>query len=87
MKNDPQCVAYTLPVLDADGQPCGVIGFDIALSYFTQSYFSNTNLPYQNSFFAITSGNDSELDTAWVIPGNPLAQEYLPPARPSPFRA
>lgn len=79
LPSNPEGVAYSLPLLDRRGNPCGVVGFDIALSFYTTDYFSNTNLPYSSSFFAITSGNDQELDTSWVIPGNPMAQAYLTP--------
>lgn len=83
-----ECVSYTMPVLDAAGTPYGVIGFEISLSYFTKEYFSNTNLPYQGSFFAITSGSSREdmLNTAWIIPGSPTASAHLHSGQVIPVR-
>lgn len=72
-------ISYTLPITDAKGKPCGVMGFEISLPFFISEYFSSTNLPYQGSFFAITSGTGDELDTSWIIPGSPTADAYLQP--------
>lgn len=80
LSGNPPGICYTLPILDRAGRPCGVIGFEIALSFFVSDYFSTTNLPYSSSFFAITSGSDQALDTRWIISGNPAAQELLGPS-------
>lgn len=79
LPGSPEAISYTLPIMDRKGNPCGVVGFEIRLTYYTMDYFSNTNLPYNNSFFAITTGTSQTLDTKWVIPGSPLAQAYLVP--------
>ncbi|MBD5559694.1 MAG: EAL domain-containing protein [Clostridia bacterium] len=76
LPGNPAGICYTLPIMDRAGRPCGVIGFEIALSYFISDYFSTTNLPF-SSIFAITGGSERELNTHWVISGNPTAQELL----------
>lgn len=72
-----ECISYTVPLVDTIGKPCGVVGFEISLAFFTKEYISATNIPYQGSFFAVTSGHGTEIDTGWVIPGTPSAAEYL----------
>lgn len=72
-----QVVLYTMPLIDANGAPYGVLGVEISLSLFTQYYLPNTDLPYTNSFYAISAIKDQALDLGWYIPSGPLAQVYL----------
>ncbi len=70
-------ITYTMPLLDSAGVPFGVLGVEISLPLLTLSYLPNTDLPYQSSFYAIASVQDSALDLSWYIPSGPLAQVYL----------
>lgn len=81
-----ECIAYTLPVLDRNGQPFGVMGFELTVSYFTTEYFSSENLAYPSSFYVITAGSDSEINTEWMIPGNQRAKTALQPGEILPVR-
>lgn len=80
-------VTYTMPLLDADGDAFGVVGVEISLSLFAREYVPNTDLPYQNSFYAIASGGADALDLGWFIPSGPLAQVYLHQGTLLPLRA
>lgn len=79
LQGTPECICYTVPLVDTIGRPCGVAGFEISLTFFTKEYISNTNLPYPGSLFAVTSGDGTTVDTGWVIPGSPAAAEHLVP--------
>lgn len=81
----PESISYTLPLLDKAGKPFGVMGFEIALSFYTTDYFTTSNLPYSNSFFAVSSGNNEVLDTSWIIPGGPTAHMHLAPGENLPI--
>lgn len=70
-------VYYTVPLLDDDGTPFGVMGVEIALNLFAQAYLPNSELPYNNSFYAIASVEEGEILLDWVIPSGPVASVYL----------
>lgn len=73
----PTSVFYTLPLLNSDGYPIGVIGVEITQNYFSQHYLPLIDLPYQDSFYAITPMNDQILTLDWFISSSPLAQIAL----------
>lgn len=77
LEDNKYVVCYTLPLRDENGDAYGVIGAEISLQYFTQYYLPNTNLPYQNSFYAVASMDGESVDLNWLIPSGPLAQVYL----------
>lgn len=70
-------VVFSLPLLDRDGVPYGVLGFEISLPLFNQYYLPNTDLPYRNSFYTITSVDGDTADLRWFIPSSPVSQVYL----------
>lgn len=70
-------ITYSLPILDSQGLPCGVIGIEISLYRFTNSYLPSDDIPYHNSFYAIVKNRSSGIDLNWYIPSGPLAQVYL----------
>lgn len=73
-----QSVYYTVPLLDSSGNSFGIIGVEISLAHFTQYFLPNTDLPYENSFFAVTLlKSDNQLDLDWCIPSGALASAYL----------
>ncbi len=75
--DNQQVICYTMPLLDSSGTAYGVIGVEISLTLIKQSYLPNTNMPFNNSFYAVMPLNEKELDTGWIIPGGPTAQVYL----------
>lgn len=72
-----EAVLYTMPLLDAQGAPFGVLGIEILLPHFVRYYLPSTDLPYENSFFAITPHSGDLLGLDWVIAGGPLTSRYL----------
>ncbi len=72
-----EAVYYTMPLIDNDGTTYGIVGLEISLLHFTQSYLWNTDLPYENSFYALCSVKNNSIQTDWIVPGGPLASVYL----------
>ncbi len=70
-------VCHSLPVFDENGQAFAVLGIELDVTYFTQTYLSSADLMYPNSFYIITEQQAGELPLSWLIPGGPLAQVYL----------
>lgn len=75
--NKQMGISYTMPLLDAEGRPYGVLGIEISLPYFTQNYLPNIELPYENSFYMVAPAGEQSLQLDWYIPGGPLAQVYV----------
>lgn len=76
--NDNQTVVtYTIPLLNDEGEPYGVFGVEIELSYLAQYYMSSEDLFFSNSFFAIAPVENGIVDLTWFFPGNHLARTYL----------
>ena len=73
----PASVFYTLPLLSSGGYPIGVMGIEITQNYFAQHYLPLIDLPYQDSFYAITPLNEQVLAMDWFISSSPLAQVAL----------
>lgn len=78
LKDGQKVVTYTMPILDKYGRPFGVLGAEISMSLFNQHYLPNRELPYPNSFYAISSFKDNRLDLSWFIPSGPLSEVHLP---------
>lgn len=70
-------ILYTMPLLAEDGSAFGILGIEISLTLFNQHYLPNTDLPYQNSFYAIASVGGGAIDLGWFIPSGPMAETYL----------
>lgn len=87
LKDNQQVVVYSLPILDADGQAYGVIGFEIDLPYFSQAYLPDTDLLFHNSFYVIAGMNDQNMDLNWFIPGGALAKTHLKDGQQLPLKA
>lgn len=87
LKDNQQVVCYTLPVLDQDGNPYGVLGVEIDMPYFSQYYLPDSDLLYHNSFYVIAGMHDQALDLNWFIPGGVLAKTYLKSGEQLPMKA
>lgn len=77
LRDGHKAITYSLPLLDQKGQPFGVIGVEIALSYFMQEYLPNQEIPFDTSFYALTKDAKEGIDLDWYIPSGPLAELYL----------
>lgn len=73
----PTGIFYTLPLLNSGGYPIGVFGIEITQNYFSQHYLPLIDLPYQDSFYAITPIDDQLLTLDWFISSSPLAHNVL----------
>lgn len=71
-------VCYTLPLLDQNGVPIGIMGIEISLNHFSQYYLPLADLPYQDSFYVLTQMQENSLPLDWFISSGPLAHIYLP---------
>lgn len=77
LKDNQQVVCYTMPILDENGKGYGVMGIEIDMPYFSQSYLPDSDLIYQNSFYVIAGMENDALDLNWFIPSGVLAKTYL----------
>lgn len=76
LKDNQKVICYTMPLLDEEGEGYGVIGIEMSLPFFSNSYLPYSDLLYQNSFYAVAGMyNDNAYE--WTIPGGALAQNYL----------
>lgn len=75
-QDNQKVICYTMPLYDENKECYGVIGIELSLPFFTQTYLPFSDLLYHNSFYAVTGMyNDTVFE--WVVPGGPLAQTYL----------
>ncbi len=75
--NDGQVITYSLPLIDSNGKPYGVLGIELSLDFFSRYYLPSIDLPYDNSFYAISPMEQDRLLLDWYIPSGPLAKIYL----------
>ncbi|RRD94697.1 bifunctional diguanylate cyclase/phosphodiesterase [Clostridiales bacterium COT073_COT-073] len=78
LPNSQPAVFYTMPLLEQNGSPIGVLGIEISLNHFSQYYLPLIDLPYQDSFYIITQAHDHQISSDWFISSGPLAHIYLP---------
>ena len=77
LKDNQQVVCYTMPILDENGNGYGVMGIEIDMPYFSQSYLPDSDLIYHNSFYVIAGMENDALNLDWFIPSGVLAKTYL----------
>ncbi len=80
LPDNQKVICYSVPLMDAQGVAYGVLGVEISQYYFSQKYLPYSDIPYQNSFYAVSSTEDSAINLDWVIPSGPLAELYLQPS-------
>lgn len=72
-----EVVSYTMPMLDRSGQPYGVLGVELSRPFLERYYLPNRELPFENSFYAISPLKDEVMELDWFISSSPLSQVYL----------
>lgn len=77
LTDNQKAIYYSIPLLDTNGNPYGILGIDISFSHFEQYYLPNTDLAYRDGFYAVTKIKDNSLDLSWIIPSGSSASEYL----------
>lgn len=70
-------VSYTVPLVDSRGLPYGVLGVELSLSHIVSNYLFVDNMPYDSSFFLISSVKDENMDLDWYIPSYSIPRDYL----------
>ncbi len=77
LKDGLEITTYSLPLLDDDGIPFGVVGIEFSGSHFTKNFSRSNDIPYENGFYAITNNFGKDIDLSWHIPSGVIAQLYL----------
>lgn len=70
-------VYYTLPVVIENNKVIGIIGIEIDSEYFTEDYIPNSELDYEDSFYAITKVNEQSISIYDNMPSSDIAYEVL----------
>ncbi|MGP1569684.1 MAG: EAL domain-containing protein [Eubacteriales bacterium] len=75
--NTVKVVTYTLPLVDGNGKPFGVVGVDATTNVFAREYLFTDNLPYENSFYIAAKMKGAKILTNWVIAQTPLGAQKV----------
>lgn len=70
-------ICYTVPLVNNHGRVYGVIGVEMSVSFLVSGYLFVNNMPYDSSFFLISSVKDGEMGLDWYIPSYSIPRNYF----------
>lgn len=70
-------ITYTVPLLDDAGTPYALFGVEIQENFFIKRYLIGSEMPYDNSFYMISSKEENKIDLSWNISDKPVSKVYF----------
>lgn len=70
-------ITYTLPLLDRNSLPIGIIGIELEEKFFAKNYISDIFSLYEDSFYVIGKKGENRVDNDFIISNDLLGHVHL----------